>query len=331
MQTLRLTIKLRSAFGTLPKGDTLFGQLCWVIRNRCSEARLEELLQGYTSGRPFAVISDAFPAGYLPRPVLPGHLFEAPSDLDRKAAKKRVWLPLTAFDRPVAAWLRHCQSPQALPHGAVQSRLQPHNSINRATYTTGNGFDPYSMEQLWYGRPVAEEEGRDKAGAHLDIYVVLDETRLAGNELHGLFTDMGTLGFGRDASIGLGKFDMESGADTTAFPFLAQNKANAWLTLAPCAPQGLSWNESRCFYQPFTRFGRHGDVGVHLGNPFKTPLLLADTGAVLTPRHFEQRLFAGQGLGGDGDLSKAIPETVHQGYAPVVGIVLPGMDEREVA
>lgn len=77
-----------------------------------------------------------------------------------------------------------------------------------------------------------------------------------------------------------------------------------------------------------TRFGRHGDIAAISGQPSKTPLLLADTGAVLTPAQFDDRLFTGAGLGGDGSLSNALPETVrqgtvHQGYAPVVTIYLP--------
>ena len=42
---------------------------------------------------------------------------------------------------------------------------------------------------------------------------------------------------------------------------------------------------------------------------------------------FENRSFFGQGLGGDGTLSKSLPKTVHQGYAPVIGIRLPALDE----
>jgi CRISPR-associated protein Csm4 len=102
-----------------------------------------------------------------------------------------------------------------------------------------------------------------------------------------------------------------------------QTGANTWLTLGPCAPQGLDLDPQRSFYQVFTRFGRHGDMAVHTGRPFKTPVLLAQTAAVLVPKQYQQRFFVGAGLGGDGSISKAIPETVHQGYAPVVGIRLP--------
>jgi CRISPR-associated protein Csm4 len=63
MTPYRIRIQPLSAFGTRPLGDTLFGQLCWAVRNRHGEERLDTLLDGYTQGQPFAVVSDAFPAG----------------------------------------------------------------------------------------------------------------------------------------------------------------------------------------------------------------------------------------------------------------------------
>lgn len=311
MLTFVARISPLSAFGTPPRGDTLFGQLCWALRNRLGDARLVQLLGGYTAGHPFAVVSDALPAGHLPRPTLPGHYFNPLPDADRKAVKKRVWLPVEHFAKPVADWPHHCRATSDLPGGAEASHPHPHNAIDRRTGTTGEGFAPYTMARQWYGQ-----------GSALDIHIVLDEARLAMAELEQALRDIGELGFGRDAGIGLGRFQVEA---LTSAELPKQADADAWLTLAPCAPQGLSWDSARCFYTPFTRFGRHGDIGVHQGNPFKTPVLLVNTGAVLTPRSTAAigAPFAGQGLGGDGSLSKAIQQTVHQGYAPVVGIKLP--------
>lgn len=319
MQTLKATLTPRSAFGTPPKGDTLFGQLCWALRNRLGEERLAQLLDGYTAGRPFAVVSDALPAGHLPRPALPGHVFHPLEGDDRKAAKKRTWLPIERFGEPVADWLRHCRPAGDLPGGAGKSHPHPHNAIDRRTGTTGEGFAPYTMARQWYGN-----------GTVLDLHIVLDESRLSVAELEQALCDIGELGFGRDAGIGLGRFRVDTLA-ATDLP--VQTDADAWLTLAPCAPQGLPWVAERCFYTVFTRFGRHGDIGVHQGNPFKSPVLLANTGAVLTPAHFQDQPFTGQGLGGktadgEGILSKAIPGTVHQGYAPVVGIKLPKGEDK---
>jgi CRISPR-associated protein Csm4 len=333
MRSYRARITPLSAFGTKPMGDTLFGHLCWAVRNRYGESRLAELLDGYTQRRPFAVVSDAFPAGHLPRPVLPGHWFRVVDNADRKAVKKRTWLPIDRFHTPVSQWLEHCQPSSVIPGGTAAEHPQPHNTLNRHTGTTGEGqFAPYAMNQFWYGH---SKEGDEKARRSLppvmlDVYLVLDEARLSVDELRELLVDIGTMGFGRDASIGLGKYELEDALSPFDLPM--QDNADAWLTLAPCAPQGLPWRADRCFYQPFTRFGRHGDAGVQYpGGPFKTPVLLANTGAVLTPAEYQNKSFAGQGLGGDGSLSKSIPGTVHQGYAPVVAIALPEPNSKEVA
>ena len=100
------------------------------------------------------------------------------------------------------------------------------------------------------------------------------------------------------------------------------DKANAWLTLAPCAPQGQGFARERSFYRPLTRFGRHGDTAALSGNPFTRPVLLAGTGAVFAPANGSldnQRLFLGQGLT---DVSTDHPAAVSQGYAPVLAIRL---------
>lgn len=335
MKHYRVTLELKSAFGTPLKGDTLFGQLCWAILNRYGEDRLEHLLTNY-SGQPFAVCSDGFPNGYLPRPSLPVSYFDIPEDEDRKVVKKKRWIPLDDLNdpaKPISQWLVNAKSDHdllgkanhhnpKLPHhggnaksdndllGDGNQRAQPHNTINRLTGTTGEDmFAPYSQSQIWY--PI---------NAKFDIYLLLDEARLSLSDVKTLLSDVGTFGYGRDASIGLGKFECTNYSE---WDFPVTEEANACLTLAPCAPQGLSLDGKRSYYNVFTRFGRHGDVGVHRQRgPFKAPVLLADTAAVFSPMPTGQS-YIGQSLGGkEQPLSKTIPATVHQGYAPVCPISL---------
>lgn len=307
MESLALRLAPRSPFGTPLLGDTLLGQLCWAVRNRHGEARLRELLEGYTEGRPFAVVSDAFPAGHVPRPALPLSRLGEIGPTERKRAKRLRWLPWAALSRPPREWLALAVEESALVE--TRQATQPHNSINRLTGTTGRGgFAPYTMSQRWY-----------TSDAGFDVHVRFDRSRLGREDLVRLFEDLGAAGFGRDASIGLGRFTVsEVPADLPPAP----EDADAWLTLAPCAPQGQGFVPERSFYEVFTRFGRHGDQAVHLGNPFKTPVLLARAGAVLTPMTMGPAVYVGRGLGGDGSLSRAIPETVQQAYAPVVGLAL---------
>ncbi|WP_295455547.1 CRISPR-associated protein Csm7 [uncultured Thiodictyon sp.] len=313
-----------TAFGSPLLGDTLFGQLCWAARHRFGLQRPQSLLDGYTAGHPFAVVADALPDGYLPRPALPLSAYHAIPNADRKQAKRQVWIPLTALAHPLTDWLKHGQSDRDLiapspANGTTKPNAtspvltvlhpQPHNSINRLTGTTGRvDFAPYTLMQRWHAPEVA-----------LCCRVVFDPERIGAVEIIQLFDDIGTSGFGRDAGIGLGKFAVK----TVERPWPAQSQANACLTLAPCAPQGLGFDPRRSVYEVFTRFGRHGDMAVKEGNPFKSPVLLARAGAILTPSQLPAAPFIGQGLGGAGRLSKVIPETVQQGYAPWVPIHLP--------
>ncbi len=328
MKRYCITVEPESAFGTPLKGDTLFGQLCWAILNRHGQEHLEVLLGDY-SRRPFAVCSDGFPNAYLPRPSLPVSCFSLPQGEDYKAIKKRLWIPMDTLDAPVPQWLHTAKSDSELPVKPGVSKAQrqntqkptwehyqpqPHNSINRLTGTTGEGmFAPYSQQQIWYW-----------PGSSLNVYLLLDETQLSLQEVRTLLCDIGVFGYGRDASIGLGKFRL---TDCVEAEFNAPENANACLTLAPCAPQGMGMDGRHSYYNTVTRFGRHGDVGVHGAHgPFKAPVLLADTGAVFTPVK-EGQTRIGQALGG---LSKTIPGTVHQGYAPCVPIYLPPKTQQVI-
>jgi len=310
METLIAIIEPRSAFGGPMKGDTLFGQLCWAARHRWGEERLDQLLQGYADGKPFAVVSDAFPKDHLPRPAMPLHRFDEVPGIDRKQVKKRDWLPREHFPRPLSRWLEYAVTENQIAGRQLRiSHTQPHNTINRLTGTTGSGeFAPYAMEQHWFAPQL-----------RFELYIAHDRSRLTADEIHQLLEDVGQSGYGRDTSIGLGKFNV---ASIEARPWPAQEGANACLTLAPCAPQGLAFDPEKSWYQPFVRFGRHGDLAVHTGRPFKNPVLMADTGALLTPVGKMPACFTGQGLGGDGRLSRAIEKTVHQGYAPVLPVRL---------
>jgi CRISPR-associated protein Csm4 len=302
MQSFCVTLKPLSAFATPLKGDTLFGQLCWAIRNRLGETHLNQSLESYTENQPFAVVSDAFPQGYLPLPKLPSCFYELPEGEDRKAVKKLAWLSETDLQKPITKWLRH-----AVNSSLSEKHPHAHNTINRQTNTTGEGgFAPYSVEQEWF-----------TPGLLWTVYLLLDTDQLSVEDCQQCLKDIGTFGFGKDASIGLGKFEVVAFHEK---PLPSQANANACLTLAPCAPQGRGFDSQHSYYQLFTRFGRHGDIAVHQeGKPFKNPVLLAQTAAVFsTPPPAAG--FIGQGIGGNGELSKTLSATVHQGYAPVIAI-----------
>jgi len=311
MECYRVIITPLTAFATPLKGDTLFGQFCWAVRNRFGESRLQECLEGYTQQKPFTVISDVFPESFFPLPKLPGKFFKPLANGDRKAIKKKNWLPEAKINQPLENWLQLAKSDVEISdkyHLLIEKNSQPHNTINRNTNTTGTlGFAPYNVEQEWYIPSTTWQ-----------FFILIDNNKINSDDCKQCLQDIGQLGYGKDASIGLGKFVINT---FTIEKLPQQEAANSYLTLAPCAPQGLGFDGNNSYYQLFTRFGKHGDIAVHVGKPFKNPVLLAQTGAVLSHPDPVSG-FIGQGIGGIGQLSKTDAATVQQGYAPSIAIRL---------
>ncbi len=303
MNSLKFALRPLSAFATPLAGDTLFGQLCWAACERFGEARLRELLDGYVDGRPFLVVSDGFPSGFLPRPTAPDFALGIdPADPGkRKQARRDRWLPADGADQPIARWMQLAGSDM------VKTLVVTQNTINRYTGTTGEGqFAPRQVNRSFFS-----------GEARIDVYAAIDE-RFSADTLRQLLTDVGNHGYGRDATTGLGKFEVERAVEAAR-----PQPSHHWLTLAPCRPNPYELVADGCYYAPLTRFGRHGNIAALTAQPFKRPLLMIATGALLKSRESARWAFHGCSLGGSGNpVSSVIPDTVHQGYAPVVPLHL---------
>ncbi|WP_274571306.1 type III-A CRISPR-associated RAMP protein Csm4 [Neisseria leonii] len=301
MQAYKLTLCPETAFGTPLAGDTLFGHICWGIAEQYGTGVLADCLHGYTDNRPFLVVSDAFPDGYLPLPTLPSAYWLTGAETDRKKLKKKQWLPENALGTDSRLWQQQAQSGAEISPHLAGSHRRPHNSLNRQTCTTGTGgrFAPYESEQIWYAD-----------GSTWAVYCLLDEGRLKKASLQRVLENIGQTGYGRDASSGLGKFSVRQFAESGLF----RAQGNAVLTLAACCPQNLGYAARHSYYHTQTRFGRHGNVQARSGRPFKQPVLMAQTGAVLSGT-VSGRPYVGQGISG---ISHSQPEAVHQGYAPAL-------------
>ncbi|MDW7774383.1 MAG: hypothetical protein SCH71_15970 [Desulfobulbaceae bacterium] len=175
---------------------------------------------------------------------------------------------------------------------------QAHNTLNRLTGTTGTGeFAPFPAENIHY-----------LPNARLAVFVLFDEQATDIDRIQKAFEDMGSWGFGRDASAGIGRFSV---VDVQAMQ-IPGSAAQACYTLAPCVPEKGSYTAA--FFTPFTRFGKHGAALIHRNKPFKNPVVLADEGAVFMTGNPQQagNAYIGSAITG---LSKADDRTVMQGYA----------------
>lgn len=295
MNAYQLTITPKTAFGGKILGATLFGQICWAIAERYGEAVLSGCLKDYANGKPFLVVSDAFPTNFVPMPCLPSDYWKTDAETDRKALKKRQFIAIDYLKNSPKLWQQNaCDlSNQTL------ATTHLHNTINRQTGTTGDKeFAPYQTGEVWFV-------------GDLSVYLLLDENLLSADKLRQVLDDIAKTGYGRDASVGLGKFEIRAFEKSDLFS--QYNHGTDALSLSACCPQGLGFDKDKSFYQIHAHFGRHGNIAVFGGNPFKKPVLMANTGAVFHRENDDCLPFIGQGVMG---VSAVYQNAVHQGYAP---------------
>lgn len=339
MKFYEMIVKPQSGFGTPLKGDTLFGHFCWQAHHdeKLLNGGMDRWIASYGE-RPFAVFSSAWPrltvggeVHYaLKRPDLPLSRLFPDVDGDRKTRlarrkerEKLKWLlagPELHVDLQTAVY----KSEQDLAHMAfgemsVEAKralrkkekrrlivdfVQPHNTIDRLTQTTGEGmFSPYSMPSIHF-----------YPGMEMAVFVLIDGEATDVERVRLALARIGRQGFGRDASTGLGRFELGEFTERSL-----SGGADACYTLAPSVPGKGACRD--CCFTPFTRFGRHGDALATSGSPFKNPIIMADEGAVLIPadRAAFEKPYVGTAIRG---LSKADPRTVSQGYAPYLPVKL---------
>lgn len=335
MKIYLITIQPESPFATPLKGDTLFGQFCWqaAYDKGALKTGFDSAIEAYPT-QPFAIFSSAFPmlaedgAFALKRPELPlDALFDFTGQTTesiiekRKENKKRRWVLLSNSEN--LACLKQCRykndaelAKLALPPEVLSAyakaglkvhipaeNISSHNSINRLTgTTTGEGFAPFSQTVSCYPE-----------GMRLGIIVGVDDTMITAEQLCRGLGNIGASGFGRDASTGMGRFSVLNCREIDLNK-LGSDKPDSLYTLSSCVPEKESLADAS--FSPFTRFGRHGDIEARSRNPFKNPVIMADEGAVLTPKNIDTTLlkpYVGTAVTG---ISKAHDgKSVTQGYA----------------
>lgn len=71
MNIYSIKIFIKSPFRTEIKADTLWGHICWLIREKEGEEKLVDFLALYKQNSPPFLLSDAFPNNKLPAPIMP--------------------------------------------------------------------------------------------------------------------------------------------------------------------------------------------------------------------------------------------------------------------
>ena len=297
MGTYRLRITTAAPSASPWQADTLWGHLCWLLAGRRGEAALGDFLAAYQIGEPPLVLSDGFPAGRLPRPLLPP---PAPTARTKQAgieaaragkANAGALLPFAAFEA-----LRRGESVDSEAQVAAftsERRVATfHNQVNRNTGTAG-GDDEESGELFTI------------EAIHLpvvDFYLRIEADFLP--LLRELLADLQIEGYGKRRSVGYGAL---AGWELEPFDgFGDVAEPNAFVTLSRFVPAGDDPTDGR--WRTAVKFGKVGGVTDH---PFKRPLVMLTAGSWFrvagAPREWYGRIVP--------DISPAHPEALHYGLA----------------
>ena len=289
MKLYKTVITPVSNFATPLMGDTLFGQICWAIRYLYGNSRLNELLENYKT-EPFLIISDSMPNGYLPKPSLPSS-FLGEDSKKKKDNRKKIWLTLDELQNGDFLKARRDEDIDNEDETIVTIR----NSINYKTFKTEKDrFTPYGEVEIKLSPK--------------DVYFLIDEKSFTLKKLEESLGFVKDMGYGKDTTIGKGRFEFS--------PFEEVNlkrESTTFMSLSPFSPQGLKCKD--IFYEPFTKFGKHG-AELANKNPFKRPLLLANSRSVVLFEETKDIQYLGKAIKGH----SAFNETVHQGFSIVVPI-----------
>lgn len=287
MRLFKLKIKTISNFATPIQGDTLFGQICWAINYKYGNDVLEELLENYEN-KPFLVVSDAFPSGYLPKPNMPMKYL----DEDKKTKKENIKKTWIKFDDLRKANYKNAKNIKGIENRKdfdTKSNIMK-NSLNYLNSRTQKGkFAPFGVDEYLV------------KDFDFDIYFLLS-SNFEKEKLLETVDLVSTLGYGKNTSIGKGKFTFD-------FKDLKElkldDKTHTYMSLSAICLENLSCE--KVFYTPFTKFGKNS-IQVKNNNPFKKPILLANTSTVIKYNLPKKELYDGKAIKGISSFEKAVTQ-----------------------
>lgn len=318
MKTYELTLKPKTGFATPLKGDTLFGQFCWQVYEHEKDIGkyLVELLHNYDK-EPFVIFSSAIPKYrengkfiYLfKQPAIPSFFIKKEKQDEITKRKKDVFLILCEGERITNINEAKLDIPKLMKNTYIEF-TQWHNTINRLLgTTTKDRFAPFTVQQIVFNPEI-----------ELSIFIGINEKMISINEVNESLSIMGKTGFGKDASNGLGKFDVVNYMEINLFN-LGSSSYNACYTLAPCVPEKNTVDKEKTYFVPFIRYGRHGNILAKSSNPFKNPVVMMDDGAIVTPSNLGifNKPYLGKAIR---SLSKVEPNTIMQGYSLYIPVYM---------
>jgi CRISPR-associated protein Csm4 len=265
MKDYAVKLKLLSPTGTPWQSDTMMGHMAWQVSFGKCDLEIDEFLLLFNEYEPPFVLSDGFPEGFFPRPLLsvPGASIEADTLGEYEATKqwqKAPYLTIEDF-KGVCRGQESKGEPRSDPW-LITETLHAVLDRNIGTavepgglYATESRVLPDEIEAVTYYLRV-QEDWYDRAIS--------------------LFHEVGKVGYGRDKSVGLGQFEVIEVEECNLFS--AFDRADGFVSLSSYVPAENDPNNGRWSLR--IKRGKLGEHAGGQGNPFKKPIIQFEPGAV---------------------------------------------------
>lgn len=255
MQLYKVSIKLKSAFVTPLKGDTIWGHIVWGIANHEGEQAVEKFLAEEKSAMPSLIVSSTFPKGTICKPF-PKHEDRKP----RLSTEEYSQIKKIKKEKFVSSAKYFSDFSENETKSFSFERLQTmHNSINRFSTTVEEG-NLFAVEEFW------------ASGQDFDLYVLSSYSK---ERLSQLLDWAFENGYGADSSTGKGKISVEN-----IIPVQPKISSNKYVALAPFVADFSEIKENSLRANTFIRTGKIGGAFASSMCPYKKTVVLFDEGAV---------------------------------------------------
>lgn len=300
---VRLTLEPRGAWTTPWQADSLHGALaCMWARFRGTASLRRDFLEPWMDNDPPFVLSDAFPEGSLPAPIVLPLFWDWPQER-RKEIKRCLWMTHDQFRD-----LQNGGQPD-IPHGgngssaSVRHHVRMGNSVGRGPSSAG--ADSVRLFEVPYST-------LSRSGRGLAVFARASRTGLA--LLLESMDMLGKIGFGADASVGHGAFQLRG--DPVPFPELDDVPgADGFVSLSTHQPASADPTDG--YWRAFVKYGKLAPEFHDSGAIFKRPqVMLAPGSCFRTDAH--PKPFYGNCVRADDLLSDRDRETLAvRGVHPV--------------
>ncbi|MDZ7260519.1 MAG: hypothetical protein ONB05_00155 [candidate division KSB1 bacterium] len=290
MATFKITFQLKSSLNTPLQADILFGHLAWAYRYLKGEEALESFLKRFQDAP--TLISDGFPEGFFPRPILRPFSIQESKDLgdnltskkdlvahlDRlKQIKKLSYLPCSLIEKYkerlsyinlyreiLQQYADYFETGHKRPP-VCDTEIVSHNTINRLSFRvvkTGGGF--FQKEESFY-------ETRNP----IKFWFLVQTEQWTKDDLTAMMEYIEYSGYGGDQSTGKGYITQIEIDAQYQLP-QAQNP-NAFVSLSSFVPSPKLGLQG--YYELITKFGKFGGSYATVKIPFKKPFIMMKTGS----------------------------------------------------